>query len=106
MNRCAFVPHNLCCTTVITSLLLAGAGAAQTPPSIPADKAVQTHQQSGVQYSILQPGTGKVMPMVGDGAVLRFHEWLADGTLLDGTGPTTGKYRSKLRSVTRGYPSD
>jgi FKBP-type peptidyl-prolyl cis-trans isomerase len=97
MNRCAFVRLNLCCTTWISSLLLAAAGAAQTPPSIPPDKAVQTHQQSGVQYSILLPGTGKAIPMVGDGAVLRFHEWLADGTLLDGTGPSQRKLPIKIQ---------
>jgi len=82
---------------LLIALLGSGNSAAQTPPSIPQDKKVETHAESGVKYSILQPGTGKTLPEVGDSAVLKFREWLIDGTMLDGTGPSMRKVPIKIK---------
>ena len=51
---------------------------------IPKDGAkVETHG-SGVKYSILTPGKG-AKPAAGDEAVIKFSEWISDGTLVDST---------------------
>ena len=66
-----------------TALGLGTALVAQdAPKKIPQDKEVQEHP-SGIAYSILQPGTGKVKPEKGDSALINFSEWLADGTHIE-----------------------
>ena len=58
-----------------------------------------------MQYSILTPGTGKTFPAKGDAAMIRFHEWLSDGTLIDGTGETRRKRRSASTSAATRCPT-
>jgi FKBP-type peptidyl-prolyl cis-trans isomerase len=53
-------------------------------PTIPADKKVEKHQ-TGLVYSILEPGDDKGRPDAGDSAKIHFKEWLKDGTLIHST---------------------
>lgn len=73
---------------VVASLSFAPLAAQQpaTPatqtPTIPADTEVIT-TASGLKYSVLKQGTGKLKPKVGDRATMHYSGWLTDGTLFD-----------------------
>jgi FKBP-type peptidyl-prolyl cis-trans isomerase len=79
----------LTCTTALGVALPAqGETKKQDPnPTIPADKIVVKHD-SGLVYSILEPGTGRLKPDAGDSAKIHFTEWLSDGTFIHSTAAT------------------
>ncbi|MCA8955679.1 MAG: FKBP-type peptidyl-prolyl cis-trans isomerase [Planctomycetes bacterium] len=74
-------PGSMPCFAV---LLLAVTLPAQTQ-EIPKDGATVERHQSGVQYSVLAKGKGEARAALGDDALVRFAEWLNDGTLVDST---------------------
>lgn len=66
--------------------------AAPQEPEIPADTEIVT-TESGLKYSVLQPGDGGSRPKMGERVKVHYTGWLPDGTLFDS-------------SVVRGEPSE
>ena len=75
-------------STLLLSLAPLAAPLAPQNPEIPADTEIQT-TESGLQYSVLQPGEG-LRPGHGDRVIVHFTGWLEDGTLIVST-RTTGE---------------
>ncbi len=68
----------------VASLLMANQEPAEKPAKrqIPADTEIQT-TESGLKYSVLQPGNGKEFPAFGDKVRVHYSGWLEDGTMFD-----------------------
>lgn len=68
----------------VASLLMANQEPAGTPAKrqVPADTEIQT-TESGLKYSVLQPGNGKELPAFGDKVRVHYSGWLEDGTMFD-----------------------
>ena len=64
-----------------STALPAGSTVTQDPP-IPADTEIQT-TESGLKYSILQPGDGVNRPGAYDKVMVHYTGWLTDGTKFD-----------------------
>ncbi|MFT5198253.1 MAG: FKBP-type peptidyl-prolyl cis-trans isomerase [Planctomycetota bacterium] len=68
----------------VSTLLMANQEPAEAPATrqIPADTEIQT-TESGLKYSVLQPGNGKEFPGFGDKVKVHYSGWLTDGTMFD-----------------------
>jgi FKBP-type peptidyl-prolyl cis-trans isomerase len=68
----------------VSTLLMANQEPAEAPATrqIPADTEILT-TESGLKYSVLQPGNGKEFPGFGDKVKVHYSGWLTDGTMFD-----------------------
>ncbi|MEE2712528.1 MAG: FKBP-type peptidyl-prolyl cis-trans isomerase [Planctomycetota bacterium] len=91
--------------SVLLTGLLFSASLAQgddVPPVIPKDKSPVT-TASGLKYSVLVPGTGKIHPKMHDEVTVHYTGWLEDGSVFDSSvkGEEPAKFR--LGRVIKGW---
>ncbi|MAE70609.1 MAG: peptidylprolyl isomerase, partial [Gemmatimonadetes bacterium] len=86
------------------SILLASAlaGTAAGAESIPADTEIQT-TASGLQYSVLEKGTGEERPKGADTVTVHYTGWLTDGTVFDSSRERGEPAQFKLMQVIPGW---
>jgi FKBP-type peptidyl-prolyl cis-trans isomerase len=76
--------------------------AAPEDPQIPADTEIQT-TPSGLKYSVLQAGTGDVMPKMGDRVRVHYTGWFPDGKVFDSSRQRGAPAEFRVGDVIEGW---
>lgn len=94
--------HALLLATMLAAAVASANPTSEETPAIPDDTQIIT-TPSGLQYSVLQAGNGKLLPKASDTVKVHYTGWLTDGTSFDSSRKRGEPAEFKLMQVIPGW---